>query len=1034
MKLHEIRRKVVAALGVLAVTASAIGVTTIATQTAASAVAGTVSGIVYRDWNYNGTTTDRFSSTFVTPADFTDNREWPESYWSGWTLPVADTPKSLRYARGVEPVEPGINITVTDRLGATWTGTSGANGTFSISVVAADTAAVRVEMSIPASKSFLVPGPKGLKSFGNVQFVTLSTASAVNMHFSVANPAEYCKHDSSAVLRLITPCWKFGDQKWPIPTSGPAPLSVLNSLPFDTPHSTYTSPPGVISEATSNQIGTTFGLAWDPYRANLFAASYMRRHAGFGPNGTGAIYKVSGPGTGSKVVSVYADLNALFGAGTAGVDPHPTTGTNCSGAQVYNPAVHAAPITTCEAAWGHDVSSYDKVGKISLGDMDISEDGTYLYVVNMADKKIYRMSASTPPAAAADVTRVDIPLAASGTAGLYKCAAADSRPMALTIHDGVGYVGVTCSQESGSGASDSRAYVYQFDPVAMTFTAAPALQFKWDQAWYNYRNGAAGFTAWTSTWVDRTTGPLGDGTHNHSAQPIISTIAFDDQDMLVGVRNRFHDQIGEATFDLTGTETTRTSPSSYDGGSIVRSCPSAGKWAAEGDAAGSPAFAEANCTGGYRHWTTIGTEAVTTYSSNSLYSFNTQNTEGPMVLLQGSQSRRADLYTDGTRHTDLNGGKLVYTAGDPNGSSWAAGIATINPNLGYNTTNGATNATTGYASGSTDGSNFAIYNGAGYSDFVVPPADMGKSNGLGDLEVLCLFAPIDIGDRVWQDSNNDGLQQADEPGLANITVQLMAGSSPLVTIETDTNGNYLFSSRAGTTTANAAYAVTGLNAGSTTAWSVKVDTADPQLCAGCHLATRNAGTNGRVDSDGLPTGMTSSFLFTTSYSQSFDFDFGFCTTVACNAGVLYAIGDTVFNDTNANGTKDTGEIGTSGITVELLNSSSLAVLAGPITTSSSGGYKFDNLVAGTYKIRFSSLPSGSTWTTQTVGSDQAIDSNPDATTGITATITLATSGNPNQRAAVSGDGVTATQIDPSIDAGVRPPTSSVSSTVCLVPT
>jgi hypothetical protein len=1032
MKLHEIRRKVVATLGVLAVTASAIGVTTIATQTAASAVAGTVSGIVYRDWNYNGSTTDRFmTGLFTAPATYADSREWPEAYWTTYSMPVADNPKFLRYQRSEEPGEPGITITVTDRLGASWTGTSGANGTFSIAVGAADTSAVRVEMSIPASKSFLVPGPKGTKNGGNVQFVTLSTTS-VNMYFSVANPAEYCKHDGTAVLRLITPCWKFGDQKWPVPTSGPAPLSVLNSFPFDTPHSTYASPPGVISEATSNQIGTTFGLAWDPYRQNLFAASYMRRHAGFGPNGTGAIYKIAGPGAGAKVVSVFADLNSLFGAGTAGVDPHPTTGTNCSGAQIYNPAVHAAPITACEASWGHDTASYDKVGKISLGDMDISEDGTYLYVVNMSDKKVYRMSATTPPAAAADVTRVDIPLAASGTGGTYKCAAADSRPMALTIHDGVGYVGVTCSQESGSGASDSRAYVYQFDPIAMTFTAAPALQFKWDQAWGNYRNGAASFTAWQSTWVDRTTGPLGDGTHNHSAQPILSTITFDDQDMLVGIRNRFHDQIGEATFDLSGTETTRTSPSSYDGGSIVRSCPSAGKWAAEGDAAGSPAFNEANCTGAHFPWS-IGGEAKTTYGTNSLYSFNTQNTEGPMVQLQGTQSRRADLYIDGARHVDLNGGKLIYTAGDPNGSSWAGGIAAVNAGYGYNTLNGATNATSGYYAGSTDGSNFALYSGADYNDSVVQPASMGKANGLGDLEVLCLFAPVDIGDRVWNDSNSDGIQQAGEPGLLNVTVRLMQGTSTIDTATTDANGNYLFSSRAGAGSASERLSLTALVPGQT-GFTVKVNLSGGGITSGLHLGTRNAGSSGKFDSDGLPDGSTSVFDITTSYSQSFDFDFGFCTAAGCNPGVLYAIGDIVFNDTNGNGTKDSGEIGTSGITVELLNSSSLAVLAGPITTSSLGAYKFDNLAAGTYKIRFSSLPSGSTWTTQTVGTDQGIDSNPDATTGVTATITLATSGNPNQRASVAGDGVTATQIDPSIDAGVRPPTSSVSSTLCLVPT
>jgi SdrD B-like domain len=1036
MRLQAFRRKLTATLSAVALTAVAVGTTTALTQTAASAVGGTVSGIVYRDWNYTGSTTDRFapaSSNFVLPTNFNENRQYYAWWWNTWTIADLTSSSDRRfrsYLRNQEPTEAGITINVTDNAGVSvGTATTGADGLFSISVTA-PTASVRVEMSIPASKSHLVPGPKGARNKGNVQFVTLGTDST-NLYFSVVNPTDYCKHDSSAVLRLITPCWKFGDQKG-------APLSALDSLPFDTPHSGSPIKPPVVSEATTNDIGTTYGLAWDPYRQNLFAAAYMRRHAGFGPSGTGAIYKIAHPGTAPKAVSVYADLNALFGAGTAGVDPHPTGGApGCSGAQIYNSAMHAGPATACELAWGHDnqgdavltdsttTSSYDKVGKISLGDMEISEDGTYLYVVNMADKKIYRMSAVTAPTTSAAVTTATIPLAASGTGGTYKCAAADSRPMALTIRDGVGYVGVTCSQESGASVSDPRAYVYQFNPVTMAFTAAPAVQFKWDQAWTNYRTGAS-FTPWTNTWIAKSA-----DWHERNAQFMLSSIAFDDNDMLIGVRNRFHDQIGANSFDISNNESNRTNPMDFDGGGIIRACPSAAKWAVEGNNVDAPTFDEFTCTGGYRHWDeTESSRAVTTYGTKSLFTNSTEWTEGAIVMLQGTQSRRTDLYLGSELATQLDGGKLISTSGLPGGTSFSNGISSYSAEKGWNLVNGAWNYDNFQE---TDGSNYSLYNAAIPSDSVLEPPTFGKANGLGDLEVLCLYAPIDIGDRVWTDTNNDGIQQAGEPGLGNVSVQLMQGVTSLATATTDANGNYLFSSRSGSVSASERFGITNLSPNQT-GFTVKVATSGGGITASMHLTTRSAGTSGKFDSDALPGGATTSFDITTSYAQSFDFDFGFCTSLSCTAGVAYAIGDVVFTDTNGNGTKDVGEVGQSGINVELLNATTMAVIAGPVTTSGTGAYVFDSLAAGTYKVRFSALPSGSTWATQTVGTDTLVDSNPDATTGVTATITLGTSGNPNIRAAVSGDGVTATQIDSSIDAGVRPPAVVVGSTICVTPT
>jgi hypothetical protein len=72
-----------------------------------------------------------------------------------------------------------------------------------------------------------------------------------------------------------------------------------------------------------------------------------------------------------------------------------------------------------------------------------------------------------------------------------------------------------------------------------------------------------------------------------------------------------------------------------------------------------------------------------------------------------------------------------------------------------------------------------------------------------------------------------------------------------------------------------------------------------------------------------------------------------------------SIAGNVFRDTNANGTKDTGEGGLSGVKVFIDANKNGTLDSGEtnVTTDTSGNYKFANLSAGTYRIR-EVLPSG----------------------------------------------------------------------------
>ena len=81
------------------------------------------------------------------------------------------------------------------------------------------------------------------------------------------------------------------------------------------------------------------------------------------------------------------------------------------------------------------------------------------------------------------------------------------------------------------------------------------------------------------------------------------------------------------------------------------------------------------------------------------------------------------------------------------------------------------------------------------------PNLFGKANGLGDVEALMDAAPIELGNRIWNDADGDGIQDPGETPIESAVVNLYidpdgvpnSGDETLVGSDTtDINGNYLF--------------------------------------------------------------------------------------------------------------------------------------------------------------------------------------------------------------------------------------------------
>ena len=291
-------------------------------------------------------------------------------------------------------------------------------------------------------------GPFGADSATSVTFVQSPNCS---VDLGLVIPSQVCPTNPE----LATNCYVSGYQLT-------RTLPVLVSFPYTAGGVTLVpsgNQPPPADEADSDQAGTTWGLAHQRQSNSLFAAAFMKRHTGFGPGGTGAIYRINrtlAPGNPSRA-TVFLDLNALFGS--TGADPHPL-GTD----------------------FNRDPLSWDAVGKISLGDIDISEDEQTLWAVSLNDRQLYEIPIGVPPVAppAGSIGRFPVPSPTD-----CPNPATDIRPFAVGVNRGLVYVGMVCSAEStvspGNPQGDRtqlRAYVYSFNPTTDTF--AQVLNFRLD--------------------------------------------------------------------------------------------------------------------------------------------------------------------------------------------------------------------------------------------------------------------------------------------------------------------------------------------------------------------------------------------------------------------------------------------------------------------------------------------------------------------------------------------------------------------------
>ncbi len=186
--------------------------------------------------------------------------------------------------------------------------------------------------------------------------------------------------------------------------------------------------------------------------------------------------------------------------------------------------------------------------------------------------------------------------------------------------------------------------------------------------------------------------------------------------------------------------------------------------------------------------------------------------------------------------------------------------------------------------------------------------------------------PIDIGDTVWQDIDRDGVKDAGEPGIPNVTLALYSDpngdgdysdGSLLRTTTTDAYGKYMF------------HLLGSRN------YLVEV-TDDNGMLTGYSTTTGTTNPHGPFAPE--PGG---------KYLAA---DFGYAHTDTTKA----VIGDYVWSDASQDGIQDPGEPGIGGVTLDLLadldGDDVYTDVVATTTTTDDGFYHFMNVDPGDYKV------------------------------------------------------------------------------------
>jgi hypothetical protein len=471
-----------------------------------------------------------------------------------------------------------------------------------------------------------------------------------------------------------------------------------------------------------------------------------------------------------------------------------------------------------------DSLTFSKVGKVGIGGTDISVDGKAYFMSNLYDKKVYRINIGKDLnvlPTAAGVRAYTIPNGG--------CSNNEYSTWAVTCDGPDVYVGVNCTAETSQTLSDLKAVIYKLDTTSGVFTQMLSFPLDFIRGSADRTGLCVNNKTW-KPWTNTFPAPC-DGNFVMHPQPILSDVYFDNNGhMLLGFMDRFGHQAGVQMPNLSGNG----SYQAFMGGDLMRA---------------------------YRN-------------PDNSFSLENNGTAGPLVgcgVENGQGIGGGEFFADdawkffgNVAHDEvLNGGLLVVPGYDEVLSTSFDPIDEVFMSSGWQ----VYNVNTGKAL-----REFAVFGETDVKNPYVRNGTFGKAAALGSGRAMCDLAPIEVGNRIWIDTNVDGIQDPNELGIDGIEVLICdATTNQVVGKDTTSNGGrYYFNSR------NVITNATNKGLDYEKNYVIKIAKNQPALARFQRITSKDAGTSDLIDSDGQEDATNIFVTFRTGDvgETNHNFDFG----------------------------------------------------------------------------------------------------------------------------------------------------------------
>lgn len=900
----------------------------------------------------------------------------------------------------------GVVVSAYDSSGAqVGTATTTSNGTYSLSIASSTNSNVRVEFTTPSGYE---PSFQGANNATSIQFVTIP---ATNVDYAVIVPGTgaYCEANPDFGAICIRP----GTTSSQSSTSSSVTQSGWKG------NSTQ--------RLTQNaHTGSLWGMAFDAKNQHVYASAVLRRHSGLGPRGIAGIY-VTDRTSGNVLVSW--DLSAA-----------PYGLTFSANNATFTDANRGLSNST---VFSNDVPAYANIGKVGIGDIDMSQDGQWLFVTNLYEKKIHRFAVT-------DTDSDGVPELGAATSYAIPggtCTNNTARPWGLSYNDvdNTVLIGVVCSREDqtpslggGTTSVPDPGKILKLMVATSTFSTLSDVDFDYarsveiesspgsrscNTSTSNPSSDTCLLAKWHS-WTDQfstisTFAAQGDleGQFNCPSdgqtclfrrlwwpQPVISDIeVLPSGEIVVGVLDRFGLQMGLFNFAPIAGNTDRYT--GWVAGDTLLLCPSSGSYIQNNADDCTPATEDDAYM--LRNGGLGGLQAHREVFDDNVDNPNGANSHQEITI-------GGFAYNAPTK-------ELLMTAMDADNSWYNGGVRYLNGDSSLSSFGQ-------YAGGTTFN---GLFDG-GFGNNQYWDSSFSKATSMGDVELLCDQEPVQIGNRVWIDTNENGIQDPGEPPVVGVSVYLYAATgstgffNQLGSATTNANGEYFFSSNLDESVyGNGDHIGGGLVKGN--AYRIRMDwprTYTTGVLAGYELTqalatSTSTSLDSSVDNDAtlVDEFPQISVPIVTSGANNHTYDFGFklipvsttttitttTTTVASSSPtpasdstttpttpttttpiqvatvIKVSVGDYVWWDKNQDGIQDRTEKGIPDVVLSIRTADGKPVIdvdgkaVQRTKTNRNGRYSFDNLPPGQYEV-FVADPRGYFPTTALAGSDRGVDS------------------------------------------------------------